>query len=248
MKKTVLSIVTAVALSGFGMAGGDIAPVTPAPVDNWSGFYGGVQAGYVWNDADVDYATYVNDKLKNNQYAHGLNVDGSALGLYGGYNWLFANDILLGVEGEINMVGASDTKETREEGENPPEYHGVTEVEQNWDAALLLRAGKVMGNGNWLPYIVGGVAWSNFDVTKETHKGKTFNTDLTLTGWTVGAGLEMVLTENLHARIQYRYTDYGDDTKQIKHVQKKNKVVKNVDAKLDVAHSHQVMVGLTFRF
>jgi outer membrane immunogenic protein len=246
MKKTVLSIVTAVALSGFGMAGGDIAPVTPAPVDNWSGFYGGVQAGYVWNDADVDYTRYRNGALQSPQYAHGLNVDGAALGLYAGYNWLLSNDILLGIEGEMNMVGASETIETEQEGGNPQNPHGITTVEQNWDAALLLRVGKVMGDGDWLPYVIGGVAWGNFDVTKQTNNGKSFNTDLTLTGWTIGTGLEIVFTENLHARIQYRYTDYGDDTKQIRHTA--GKVTRDVDAKLDVAHSHQVMVGLTFRF
>jgi outer membrane immunogenic protein len=34
----------------------------------------------------------------------------------------------------------------------------------------------------------------------------------TYVGWTVGAGLEYAFTNNLIGRIEYRYTDYGDET------------------------------------
>ena len=44
MKKIVLSMVAAAAVSSVAMAGGDIAPVAPAPMDSWSGFYMGLQA------------------------------------------------------------------------------------------------------------------------------------------------------------------------------------------------------------
>ena len=242
MKKVFL---LSVAASAMIFAGGDIAPAASAPVDNWSGFYGGIQAGYTWNDADVDYIRHRNGTLQHPQFAHSLNVDGSMLGLYAGYNWLLDNNILLGMEGEMNVAGAKDTIRTVQEQSRHPLRHGTTSVEENWDAALLLRAGYLMGD--WLPYVIGGAAWGNFDVTKTTRNGKSFNSDMTLTGWTVGAGLEMVLTENLHARIQYRYTDYGDGTTEIRNTSNK-KVHRRVDAKLDVSNSHQVMVGLTFRF
>ena len=240
MKKGLL---ISIAASTMIFAGGDIAPVASAPVDNWSGFYGGIQAGYAWNDLDVDYTRYRRGNADNTAAVHGLDVDGSAAGLYAGYNWLMDNGILLGVEGEINMVGADDSglNVNPKKGTDPRKY---TVVEQNWDAALLARAGMVMDN--YLPYVIGGVAWGNFDVTKYGPKNKKFNTDMTLTGWTVGAGLEMVLSENLHARIQYRYTDYGDDTKLIKKGNGQGNP--HTDAKLDVSNSHQVMVGLTFRF
>jgi opacity protein-like surface antigen len=57
MKKITLSFVSAVALSGFAVAGGDIAPVepmveTPTPVITESGFYGGLGYGYFKQSTD----------------------------------------------------------------------------------------------------------------------------------------------------------------------------------------------------
>ncbi|AKF25266.1 hypothetical protein YH65_07580 [Sulfurovum lithotrophicum] len=193
MKKFSLSLATILAMSTFSMAGGDIAPVEPVVevVDTWSGPYAGIQAGGVFGDADVSIPAYPSN--------FSLDPSGFAGGLYMGYNWLLEDNLLLGVEGVYNWMSADD--DGLSGGSGGERY----KVEQNWDAALLLRAGKVMGD--MMPYITGGVAWTELETTyiPDNWGGRTD----TVTGWTIGAGIEKKINENLHARIQYRYTNYN---------------------------------------
>ena len=226
MKRILLSM----ALSSLLLsAGGDIVPVTPAPVDSWSGFYLGLQTGGVWGDGDITYT----DNKGNTFKADGLKPKGLMSGLYGGYNWLFADNWLLGLEGEWNAVSTNDTKIGVQK-----QFIMGSKLDQNWDASLRLRAGKVIGN--YLPYITGGAAWGGFNI-KTCFLADCVDRDLTLGGWTVGAGVEMALTPQLHARIQYRYTDYGDDSTGISGL-----AIPIRKAKLDY-NSHMVSVGFSYR-
>jgi len=73
-----------------------------------------------------------------------------------------------------------------------------------------------MDMGDYMPYITGGIAWAGVNVhgfrDPGTQMAISEDHDATLTGWTVGAGVEKKIDENLIARIQYRYSDYGDET------------------------------------
>jgi outer membrane immunogenic protein len=236
-------------------------------MDSWSGFYVGAQAGAVWGDADTDYDLDIiwnndpnNPGNKHKTYeSKGLNVDGFIGGIYGGYNWLLSNDILLGVEGEWNYVNADDTKDMIKTSEpNAGRIVGWTKTSQDWDASLRLRAGMVMGD--FLPYITGGIAWAgmnmegHYDHQSDSDDDLDWDKDVTLTGWTLGGGLEMKITENLHARIQYRYTDYGDESEHLTSLQTTGEIQGNevpkeyiLDGKLDY-NAHMVTVGLSYRF
>jgi len=230
MKKIVLSLATATLLSGVAVAGGDIVPVAPGPADSWSGFYVGLQAGGIWGDADVDYSD-------DEAHTYGLDVDGFMGGIFGGYNWQLIDNWLVGVEGEWNYVNADDTGVVLDGLGQDTGWK--TYVEQDWDASLRLRVGRVMGD--YLPYVTGGVAWGHFEVKTYdgNNPGDSGSMSMTLTGWTLGAGVEMRLSENLHARLQYRYTDYGDDTKTI--------YPPDLTAKLDY-NAHMVTLGISYRF
>ncbi len=59
-------------------------------------------------------------------------------------------------------------------------------------------------------YATGGAAFGGF----EFKGGPNWNRSCcgysdTLTGWTVGAGVEHAFTDHLITRLEYRYTDYG---------------------------------------
>jgi len=246
MKKSLISLALAAAAGSFAMAGGDIAPVAPAPANNWDGFYMGIQAGYNWGDAEVDWIDNTDTADEIPYKGPAYDVDGTIAGIYGGYNWIFGEGWLLGVEGEINMVSGDDTQSTNYENED--DYPG--EVKHNWDASLRLRAGKVMGD--FLPYVTGGVAWGGFHVKQYAVYDENkiyFDKDMTLTGWTVGAGLEWSISSNVHLRVQYRYTDYGDDSKRDlwKYENTASPEGYFTDGTLDY-NAHQVSVGLTFQF
>lgn len=188
MKKFTLSIVAVMAMSTFAVA------------DTWVGPYAGLQAGYNGGNMDTR-AEDGNDAV----VLDGFNVDGFTGGIFAGYNWQVYNDLLLGVEGEYNLASADDSITMNEGwgswGEN---------VEQNWDASLRLRAGMDMGD--YMPYVTAGIAWAGVETHGWTSFSGSDDHDATLTGFTVGAGVERKINENLSARIQYRYSDYGDET------------------------------------
>ncbi|WP_457606169.1 outer membrane protein [Nitratifractor sp.] len=229
MKKVLMSVAAAAAISSLAMAGGDIAPVAPAPVDNWSGFYIGAQAGYNWGDADVKgtgaYQGYTADSI---------DVDGGVAGIYAGYNWLLDNGFLFGIEGEWNYVDGDGSGTFVDNTGANTAYSA--KVSQDWDASLRLRAGMVV-NDNYLFYVTGGAAWAKVGLDVYNGGTKIASDSQTMAGWTIGAGIEMVLTENLHARLQYRYTDYGSD-----HFSDQR-----YTGKVDY-NAHMVTLGLSYRF
>jgi outer membrane immunogenic protein len=227
-----VSLVTILSLGGTASAGGDIVSDSLGSVESWSGFYAGVQVGGVRGEADAVYE----DELHNRFYADDFRINGFMGGVYGGHNRLLENGWLIGVEGEWNYLSGNDTVLI----DGDPRT--TARLEQNWDASLRLRLGRVIGD--YLPYLTGGVAWGDFDL--KSHDGYSINPDTTtgyiLTGWTMGAGVEMKISENLHARIQYRYTDYGDDTKRIW-----SSATGYIDANVQY-NAHTLTVGLSYRF
>ncbi len=237
MKKIGLSLIVAMGLGSALMAGGDIEPVEDEPVvvESWSGFHLGLQFGGVWNGVDVDY--------RNATVGYGfyttpnMNADGMVGGIYGGYNWLLGNDWLVGVDAEWNYSNADATAVIQ----NDPTWHSV--VEQNWDAALQVRIGKIVEE--YLFYATAGVAWGDFDLKAvDSLSGMTIDEagGYRMTGWTVGAGMEKELDDNIYARLQYRYTDYGDDIERVY-----DNPPSYVDGKLE-GTSHMLTLGVSYRF
>ena len=224
MKKFTSSIL---ASSLLLMAGGDVVSAAPASADGWSGFYVGIETGGIWGNGSVTYTNEAGETFR----ADGLNPDGLMSGLYGGYNWLLADDWLAGVEGEWSDVSAHDL--------GPVDGQPImrSKVDHNSDASLGLRLGRVMGD--YLPYISGGAAWSRFDI-RSCFLENCQSQDLTMSGWTAGAGVEMKLSPQLHARIQYRYADYGDEAAQVNGMP-----IPIHDSRLDF-DSHMLSAGISY--
>ena len=116
--------------------------------------------------------------------------DGWNGGIYGGYNWQFAN-FVAGVEADVGYSGA--------DGSSP----GFT-TEQGVEGSLRARIGYDMNP--FLVYGTAGVAATNLEMSDGVGSD-----DNTMVGYTVGAGVETFLTENVTARVEYRYTDYGSE-------------------------------------
>lgn len=198
MKKSVIVGILTIGLSGLGMGGGDIAPVTPAPVDSWGGFYIGAQAGWIRGRDNVD----VSSNYGYSDRFH-LKPNGGLGGLYGGYNWELSKNWLVGIEGEFNWISADDEISTLD-----PSYN--YKIKYKWEAAVLARVGKVLDQ-TYFPYILGGLTWQRIAGSwPNTVNDSAWAAEdkKTLHGWTLGAGLEMKLSKNLHVRLQYRYNHY----------------------------------------
>lgn len=118
-------------------------------------------------------------------------ADDIAGGIYGGYNWQ-VDDFVFGIEGDIGY-SAQDTTV------------GAIEAEKGAFGSLRARAGVAFNP--FLLYATGGVAVA--DIEYNDGLGSDSNTQV---GYTVGAGVEGFVTDNVTARLEYRYTDYGSET------------------------------------
>jgi outer membrane immunogenic protein len=185
-------------------------PITEVSgIYDWGGFYVGVNTGYAWTDVDVDTAPAISDS-----------IDGFAVGAYAGYNF-FNNGWVYGVEADIKH----DFNEDRFDSA------GTTyEAETTWGGSVRARVGYAFDRT--LIYGTGGYAFTRASI--DDIDAGTDDSD-TLHGWTVGAGVEQAITDTMAARVEYRYTDYGDA----------DIGPAGADADFD---SHAIMVGVSMKF
>jgi outer membrane immunogenic protein len=211
MNRLILASVSLLALSSTALAA-DLAPAPAEPVApvvvapfTWTGFYGGLQAAYSWGKSDVKN-THNTDGAPD--YIGTINSDGFSGGAYVGANYQFENTgFVVGAEAD-GKFGAIDGKDDMVGiGISAGRPNSPTTTRVTWDGAARLRVGYAIDR--FLPYIAGGVAgaevkWRPFYPTDKAvpHQNSQW-------GWTIGAGLEYAVTDNLIARIEYRYTDYG---------------------------------------
>lgn len=223
----------------FGLAGAAVAADTAAaesvpeevlaPAFNWTGGYVGAQVGYEWSRGDMTFTTgdYANPK-----------PDGFLGGIYGGANYQFSNNLVVGVDADIAWGQANNVAPFYDENGNEfpfPDNSGSQDVK--WSGAVRGRLGYAYDR--WLPYLAGGVAFAH--VKQSVVSGfATLDYDTkNYTGWTLGAGVEYTITTNLIGRFEYRYTDFGS------HDFPAANGYAPITTKL---HSNDVRVGIAYKF
>jgi outer membrane immunogenic protein len=179
-------------------------PPAPAPIFTWTGFYIGLNAGGKW--ADVEHT------VTSGGTTFTFNRDSNASWIAGGqigYNWQMGQWVF-GIEGDID---AQDFSRTRVVGTaiGPFLVGDAFTVESNWQASLRGRIGYAAWERTLL-YVTGGVAWTNVKGTASLVGIGTFTNDTTVTGGTVGVGLEYAFTNNISLGIEGRWSFYGDQT------------------------------------
>ncbi len=116
-------------------------------------------------------------------------------GLQAGYNWQFANNVVLGIEADIDWadLGGNSTIVAGSAG--------VATGSLDYFGTIRARLGYAFDRV--LPYITGGVAYGKTDF------GTIYGTSTSETnwGWTIGAGVEYAFTNNITAKLEYLYID-----------------------------------------
>lgn len=196
MKKLVSGAFVALLMSGSAFAADlFMAPPEPIIIDemayDWSGFYIGAQAGYIFGRGTVDIPAYA-------QPAFDVNVNGAAGGLHVGANAQF-DQFVIGVELAGNWIGANGRALSG--GAGGEEYV----IDQNWDASLVGRVG--FAADRFHVYGLGGGAATSL-TTNYAPSGSPDSSD-TVWGWTLGVGAEYAVTDNVSVGAEYRYTNYA---------------------------------------
>jgi outer membrane immunogenic protein len=194
-----MTLTRTLALAAIGLAGFSgsalaadlyVPPAQPAPVaqapaaTDWDGPYVGASVGYGWGTA-TDTTVAPNDST---------NLTGYFVGGQIGYNFHLTNNVVAGVEGDLNWNNQSGTFA----GAAPDTFR------INWDGSVRGRLG--LDVDGILPYAEAGVAFAN---ATDSIGGGVTNTQ---TGWTAGAGIEFKVADPVSLNVEYRYTDYGSAT------------------------------------
>jgi outer membrane immunogenic protein len=169
-------------------------------------------------------AGWQQDKLRSTLTAGGTTlsatdkVDSFAYGAQLGYDFKVTPNFVLGAEASIT----GDSGKIRIDD---------TTADAGRTLGLTARAG-VLATPETLVYAKGG--WVNGRFSFDDGDGSASrNRD----GWTLGGGVERMLTQNVSARVEYRYSDFKSF--------RENLGTESVSAGFD---RHQVMAGVNFRF
>ncbi|MCE7026684.1 outer membrane beta-barrel protein [Jiella sp. CBK1P-4] len=197
------------------------APMEMAPVSSgWTGLYVGVQGGGAFNPSDPD-----NVDLRTNgfafggsaiQTAFGSNFDSSfdssfAGGAHIGYDYQMGS-IVLGALADINALNVSQTASGFS---STPAFYTATR-DLDYLVTARLRAGYLV-TPTALAYATGGLAYGKVDYGFSTNSpavvapnpGAIINEDEDDFGYTIGAGMEVLVTDNLSFAGEYLYTNLG---------------------------------------
>jgi outer membrane immunogenic protein len=229
------------------------APPPPAPVYyNWTGFYLGVNLGGSWGHQD---ATICDPKpavvltvvcSTGTEHMNGV-IGGGQIG----YNWQFApifgwgNGWVLGIEADFQGSGQRSSRDFSVRDGDGDIFSGSVQDKLTWFGTVRGRSGVAFDRTLW--YVTGGYAYGNrtFEGTLSTTvplQSVTFSTSKTLTGWTVGAGVEWAFWNNWTAKFEYLHIDFTNTGGDINFV--------NPTASISVDHLRDEVVraGVNYKF
>lgn len=179
-----------------------IAAATPAAAQEaFEGPYAGIEAG--WNKNKVGSA-----ETDIGRANIGRSQGSATAGVFAGYNHKVADRIVLSAEAGFSM--GLDDAVTRSGGGT------LASIDPEYSFNLGARAGYLVDDTTLL-YVRGGYENLRGSVRIIDAVGSRYNKD-TLDGWSLGGGVERMLTQKVSARIEYRYSDLGGgDTKFQRH-------------------------------
>lgn len=162
---------------------------------DWTGFYVGVGVGYNWSQSNTEF---VNPALA--AVPVDMNPSGFVGEIHAGYNHQL-DLLVLGIEGSIGIGGVSGTIDDPliAMGVAPAGSTVTATSDVNW--ALLGKAGLALDR--FMPYVTAGVVGAH-STTTATAGGA--DDSGWFTGFAVGGGLELAVTEQLSVRGQYLYS------------------------------------------
>lgn len=206
-----------------------LAPLPPPAL--WTGFYIGGNVGGSWGHIETSNASVTTNGLLTSGIVglqagtflgpdRSFDAKGAFIGgIQVGYNHEFANQVVLGFEGDFNWSRnkASDSFAASVQGPTDS-----SETKAEWFATARGRLGYAFGSV--LPYVTGGVAfvhlnsaitiapWTTLGGAGPSPLDPQFGASIskTLTGYAVGAGLEYAISRNWSVKVEYLHLGFGD--------------------------------------
>ena len=248
---------SAVALLGFASvvsaadlptkAPGYKAPL-PALAYNWTGFYIGLNAG---GSIGRDPTTQSRESFQFASFT--MSPAGFVGGGQIGYNWQFAPNWLIGLEGDFQGATQSDSSCVGGCGNTPvittaiiigpSSFYYTATQKVKWFATARARLGYT--DGDWLWYVTGGAAWAEVhnDFAVFTPFDVAGSANFNQSGWVIGAGVETHLGGGWTAKAEYLNMDLGSLTDSVYDPNTQSNFTMTSDIR-----DHIVRVGLNYKF
>ena len=199
----------------------------------WTGGYVGLQAGYAWGRG----AGYYHLGALAEQAE--IDNDGWLGGVQAGYNYQI-NNWVIGVEGDIAWSNAKSVNNIyRLDGTDVADIH----VDMDWLASLTARVGYAADRT--LFYAKGGIGFTHMSLGDTFINGSPVfaSGSDTVTGWTLGAGVEHAVTDKWTVKAEYQYYHFDAEIAV-------NRIADGVlwrtyDDNIDV---HALKIGLNYKF
>jgi outer membrane immunogenic protein len=246
----------------------------PAPIANWTGFYVGLGLGARWDNVDGSVSAATNNGINilcapgTIGPCTGTQLDDASFRISGylGYNWQVSPSWVVGIEGDF---GWADNKKTLQgaiyPGGNFPFYltqrtDDFFTFKSNWDGGIRGRIGYLI-NPSALLFAAGGVQWMQIEtesrcgVLSDCLPGvfaflfapANISHTETRVGWTIGGGIEWMVTPNWLVRGEYRYADFGRATFTDTRVNPAGPVTQVATYSVDVV-THTALFGIAYKF
>ncbi|QLF70021.1 porin family protein [Peteryoungia desertarenae] len=181
----ILLLASATAVAGFQAANAadaiDQIPQAPIVSESFAAPAGDWSGAYIGGAGTYDFGKFTGSN-------NGRDANGLGASLYGGYN-MQNGQLVYGAEADIGY-----------NGEDGSAGAGLTGT-QGVNGSVRGRVGYDLN-----PFMVYGTA--GLAVANHELEGLGTNDERIAAGYTVGAGVEAFVTDNITARVEYRYSDY----------------------------------------
>jgi outer membrane immunogenic protein len=189
-----------VAAASGGAQAADLAykaAVAPPPAASWEGWYIGLHAGAAWQQGHANGSSYTTTLTQTSSTSF---IGGGQVG----YNWQHGN-FVYGWESDISGLTNQGSTSTGASGKS------LTQ-KIKWLSTVRGRAGLAVGDT--MAYVTAGIA---FGQVSNTLDFGPFNCcskseSKTRVGWTVGGGVEHMITRNWTAGLEALFVDLGRST------------------------------------
>jgi outer membrane immunogenic protein len=176
-----------------------VAPIykaPPSPVTSWTGSYIGLSGGGAWGHAKVT------DDATNRDRTRWFDISGGMLGITTGLQYQ-TGGLVIGYEGDTSISSKKGSS-----FEFPPNAGFSNEVRERWLSTFRGRVG--VAQDNWLFFATAGGAVAGVQENVTTPTGAQFSDKQWHWGWVAGVGVELKLSQDWSAKMEYLYLGLQD--------------------------------------
>jgi high affinity Mn2+ porin len=211
MKFTILTLSACITLSAPVFAA-DVAPaIAPGPPvfasNPWEGFYVGGHVGYAFGTSSY-LSNPPGAPASGSVGLYGTDVNGEFGPLFGGlqagYNHVSPSGLMFGLQADFSFPDEMKS--------NLPVTFpaaGPSVINDNIEIFGSLRGRIGYASGDWLIYGAGGFAYDRDLATNTDAAGDVDSVYFWRPGWTVGGGVEVRLTPEWSAKLEYSFLDFA---------------------------------------